>query len=126
MRPMQPAQFLTNGFEHDRERVRAGFWRKLRRLAWRLPFVEEAIAAWYCALDPTTPPRVKVILMAALAYFVLPSDAVPDFLVGFGFSDDAAVLLAALRSVAPHIHGRHRAKARAAMQRTDFTPEDTP
>src|SRR5262247_338723 len=76
------------------ERVRHDFWRKATRVAARLPFAEDLLAAYYCAFDQATPAHVKAALLGALAYFVLP------FL---GFADDAAVLLTALRMVAAHL-----------------------
>ena len=72
-------------------RVRKGFWITLAKAAEKIPFLEELVAAYYCALDPQTPSRVRAILLAALAYFVLPLDSIPDFIVGFGFTDDMAV-----------------------------------
>ena len=78
------------------ERVRAKFWRTVKKAARQVPFMEELVAGYYCALDNDTPPKVRGILLAALAYFVLPLDVVPDFLLGFGFTDDVAVLAAAL------------------------------
>src|SRR3546814_3525110 len=54
---------------------------------------EEAAAAWYCARDPETSMRVKATLLAALAYFVMPADFIPDFVAVFGFTDDATVLI---------------------------------
>lgn len=91
----------------------------MRRLTARTGFAREAAAAYYCALDPATPTRVRVILLGALAYFIMPADAVPDFVAGIGFTDDAAVLLAAWRAVAPKIRENHRERARAAMSRLD-------
>lgn len=100
----------------DERRVRRGFWAKMRRVAARTGFAREAVAAYYCAIDPATPTRVRVLLLSALAYFIMPADAIPDFLAGFGFTDDAAVLLAAWRAVAPEIRDRHRDRAQAALQ----------
>src|SRR5262249_46387939 len=55
----------------QRERtVRRDFWTALKEFAGRLPFVEDLVAAYYCALDPATPMRVRGILLAALAYFI--------------------------------------------------------
>jgi uncharacterized membrane protein YkvA (DUF1232 family) len=99
------------------ERVRRGFWRKARRVAARLPFAEDLLAAYYCAFDRATPVQVKAALVAALAYFVLPLDAVPDMLPVIGFTDDATVLLTALRMVAGHVRPEHRAAARVALAR---------
>lgn len=98
-------------------RVRAGFWKTVRKAIAAIPFIDEVIAAYYCALDPETPTAVRATLFAALAYFVLPFDMVPDFLLGFGFADDATVLLTAIGAVRRHIGERHRAAARAALGR---------
>jgi len=106
------------------ETVRRGFWTKLRASVARIGFAREAVAAYYCALDPATPTRVRAILLAALAYFIAPVDALPDFIAGLGFTDDAAVLMLAWRSVAEHIDERHRARAEAVLAGESFG-EDT-
>lgn len=91
------------------------FWRKLKRMAARIPFVEELLAAYYCAFDKDTPLSVKATLAAAIAYFVLPIDAIPDVLPVIGFTDDAAVLVTAVKLVADNIRPAHREAARSAM-----------
>jgi uncharacterized membrane protein YkvA (DUF1232 family) len=96
----------------DEARVRSGFWDKVRRNARRIPFLEDVVAAYYCAFDPQTPLHAKLILIGALAYFVLPVDAIPDFAVTLGFTDDAAVLYGALRSISNHLTEAHRRLAR--------------
>jgi uncharacterized membrane protein YkvA (DUF1232 family) len=101
----------------DEQRVRRGFWRKAGRVAARLPFAEDLLAAYFCAFDPATPFPVKAALMGALAYFVLPFDFVPDLLPFLGFADDAAVLFTALRMVAGNMRPEHREAARAALER---------
>lgn len=108
----------------DEKRVRRGFWAKMRRVAARTGFAREAVAAYYCALDPATPVRVRVVLLSALAYFIMPADAIPDFLAGFGFTDDAAVMIAAWRAVAPQIKDKHRDRAEAALQRLGDPPHE--
>jgi uncharacterized membrane protein YkvA (DUF1232 family) len=101
----------------DEDTVRRGFWVKLRRVGAALPFVEDLLAAYYCAFDRDTPLQVKAALIGALAYFVLPFDAIPDMLPVVGFTDDAAVLATAIRMVAGSITPAHRAAARAALAR---------
>jgi uncharacterized membrane protein YkvA (DUF1232 family) len=81
-----------------------------------VPFMDEVVAAYYCALDQNTPTRVRMTLMTALAYFVLPFDVIPDMLVGIGFTDDIAVLMAALTAVRTHITPAHRIAAREALR----------
>jgi uncharacterized membrane protein YkvA (DUF1232 family) len=104
-------------FERDRDSVRKNFWRKLKRVAAKIPFAEDLLAAYYCAFDRQTPRHVQAALIGALAYFILPFDFVPDFLPILGFTDDAAVLATALRLVASHITEDHREAARAALKR---------
>ncbi|MCV0394431.1 MAG: DUF1232 domain-containing protein [Rhizobiaceae bacterium] len=113
-------EFLKPGDDAENARraedVRKRFWSTARRAARHVPFMDEVVAAYYCALDERTPTRVRGTLLAALAYFVLPFDMVPDFLVGFGFTDDAAVLAAALAAIRTHITPGHREAARKALE----------
>ncbi len=106
---------MPRSIDEDKAIVEAGFEDKVRKTLGKVPFSTEAAAAWYAARDPATPVRVKAILLGALAYFVLPIDAVPDIIAGLGFTDDAAILFGAYRSLADHITGAHRARARAYL-----------
>lgn len=103
----------------DEARVRAGFWQKARATLGKVPFTEDAVAAFYCATDGTTPLAIRVTLFGALAYFVMPFDAIPDIFLGLGFTDDAAVLLAAFGAARLHITEAHRARARAWLRREE-------
>ncbi len=99
----------------DREETVRGFREKIRRFAGQIPFAKEAIAAWFCARDPATPSHVKAALVAALAYFVMPVDALPDFLPGLGFTDDAALFWAVWQLMKGYITEEHREKAARAL-----------
>jgi uncharacterized membrane protein YkvA (DUF1232 family) len=110
-----PQVSLPATIARNEKTVREGFWRKMARVAGRIPFAEEAAAAWFCTRDPETPLRVKATLLAALAYFVMPVDIVPDFIAGFGFTDDATVLMAAIGLVSSHLKPSHHAAARKAL-----------
>lgn len=70
------------------------FWKKVKRTAARLPFADKLVSSWYYATDAKTPKRTKMVLFGALAYFMMPLDAVPDLMVGAGYVDDGALLLA--------------------------------
>ena len=100
--------------ESDDGALRRSFWRKTRRVAAQIPFAEDLLAAYYCAFDRDTPLQVKATLVGAIAYFVLPIDAIPDVLPVLGFTDDAAVLATAIKLVAGHILPVHRDAARNA------------
>jgi uncharacterized membrane protein YkvA (DUF1232 family) len=95
--------------------VRKGFWPKMTKVLARIPFADNAVAAYYCAFDPQTPTRVRAILLAALAYFIMPIDVVPDMLIGIGFTDDMAVLATAYGLINKHIKQEHFDKAREKL-----------
>ncbi len=107
---------LRSFTERERE-VRREFWTKFKRFAARIPFAEDLVAAYYCALDPATPIRVRGMLLAALAYFILPIDFIPDILGGLGFADDMALLTAVIGLVSSHITSTHRAAAARALDK---------
>ena len=96
--------------------VREDFWTAIKQFIGRLPFVEDLVAAYYCALDPATPMRVRGMLLAALAYFIIRSRYRPLTWLwrGLAFTDDAAVLTA-LFGLASYIRPVHRAAAARAL-----------
>jgi uncharacterized membrane protein YkvA (DUF1232 family) len=114
---MSEREATWDQLKRDEERVRRGFWRKAKRVAAKLPFAQDLLAAYYCAFDHQTPLQVKAALIGALAYFVLPADAMPDVLPMLGYTDDALVLVTALRMVSGHIRDEHREAARQALGR---------
>lgn len=101
----------------NKDTVKRRFFPKLKRVLAHIPFAEQAVAAYYCAFDPATPLKAKAILIGALAYFILPVDMVPDAILGLGFTDDMAVLLAAFNVVRTHITQAHRDQARETINR---------
>jgi len=108
--------------DHDKLRadvalVNQGFWDKLRKTLGRVPFIEDALAAYYCATDGKTPIYVKAVLMGALAYFIVPIDVIPDFIPGLGFTDDAAILAAAISAVRSALRPEHFDAARAFLKK---------
>ncbi|MGI9354078.1 MAG: YkvA family protein [Rhizobiaceae bacterium] len=97
------------------DRVRQDFWPKFRSFAARLPFAEDVAAAWFCATDSEVPLRVRGTLIAALAYFIIPLDFVPDVLAFVGMTDDIAVLALAISTLGTNITEKHREQAREAL-----------
>lgn len=106
---------LPLALESNQRRTRAKLIPKLVRVAGRIPFADDLAAAYYCAIDGRTPLKAKAVLYAALAYFVLPTDVVPDVLAGMGFTDDATVLATALGVVGAHVKPRHKRAARRLL-----------
>ncbi|MEN6456666.1 MAG: YkvA family protein [Prolixibacteraceae bacterium] len=81
------------------------FRRKVRRVAKTAgsKVVYAALLLFYMMKDPQVPIKAKVAIMAALGYFILPADAVPDLLPLMGFSDDLGVLLFAISRIRAHL-----------------------
>ena len=98
-------------------RVRKGFWPKVVRTAARIPFADQLVSVWYAARDPETPLPAKGMMLGALAYFVLPTDAIPDIFAGIGFTDDAAVIAALVATLGANIKRRHRDQASDTLER---------
>jgi uncharacterized membrane protein YkvA (DUF1232 family) len=113
LRSEQPMALPVAYVPPDEKRL----WAKLRREVARIPFAEDVVAAYYCALDRDTPGYVRAVLFGALAYFLLPTDMVPDVLAGLGFTDDASVIAAAIAAVGRHLEPRHRDQARERLER---------
>ncbi|MGI9512811.1 MAG: YkvA family protein [Anderseniella sp.] len=102
--------------DRNEETVRKGFWSKLKRNLARVPMADQVVAAYYAALDPATPFRTKAMLLAALAYFIMPFDVVPDFVLGLGFTDDMTVLLTAFSLIRSHVTDNHLERARETVE----------
>ena len=101
--------------EKKQARIRAKFWPTVKKALRTIPFMDEVVAAYFAMLDPQTPMQARLILIGALAYFVLPFDLVPDIIFGVGFLDDASILAAAIASVRSSITDDHREAARQAL-----------
>lgn len=100
----------------DESRILSETMALLRRIARKIPFSEDVLALYYCARDPMTETRVKLIVLAALAYFIMPVDVVPDWMPLLGFTDDAAVIATAIATVKGAMTDLHRKKAREQLE----------
>ena len=109
-------------FRRDEATVLREFWGKFTRLAAQIPFAEDLLTVYYCALDRRTPTYVRIALFAALAYFIDPFDVVPDVLPIIGLSDDAAVLAGSIKLVWDNIKPEHRDAAHDALKRMTEQP----
>jgi uncharacterized membrane protein YkvA (DUF1232 family) len=95
----------------------AVFFHKIARCARRAgaEVIRLAVVLWVVLRDPATPRSSKAAILAALAYFVMPLDAIPDFLPGAGFVDDLAALGLALAAVEYLVMPDIEAKAEALL-----------
>jgi uncharacterized membrane protein YkvA (DUF1232 family) len=100
----------------DEAGVLKEFWERIKTLGRKLPFAESIVAAAYCATDPATPARVKLLVVGALAYFVMPIDGIPDILPLVGFTDDAAVIAATIAAIRAHMKDEHWERAKEFLK----------
>lgn len=69
--------------------------RKLNRFAHQLGIqvVYQVLNMYYLLIgESKVPLRIRLLVMAALGYFILPADLISDFIPVFGFSDDLSFL----------------------------------
>ena len=90
------------------------FWGKLGRAARSAGRVvlERAVTLYVILTDGATPLWAKAVVAGALGYFICPLDAIPDFIPGLGYLDDAAAMALVLtqldRFLTPEMHDRVR------------------
>lgn len=100
----------------DEKRAKANLFEKLARKAKVAgeALVEHTLCIFYAAQEPTTPMWAKTAGYAAIAYFVSPVDAIPDFLPG-GYADDLGVVVTAYASLTPYVTEEMRSRAKAVI-----------
>lgn len=94
-------------------------WTKLQRYARSAgrEVVEKALWLFYASQRPDVPRWAKLTIYGALAYFILPLDALPDFLPALGYGDDLAALTAALVTVASFVDDNVKERTRRQLAR---------
>ncbi|WP_424356707.1 YkvA family protein [Methanocella sp. MCL-LM] len=78
--------------------------------------VYHALLLWYIATKDSTPVPVKLLILGGLGYFIAPIEAIPDFLVGIGYGDDAALLMGIFSSVMMHMDDDSKSKAKVRVK----------
>jgi uncharacterized membrane protein YkvA (DUF1232 family) len=95
------------------------FWNKVSRHAKGAgrQAVEKALWLFYALQSPETPKWAKRVIYGALGYFIFPVDAIPDLAPLAGYTDDMAVMAAALATVAVYITDDVKRQAAEKLQR---------
>jgi len=93
------------------------FWSKIMKYGKKAgsSVVYAVLLLYYTLQKPEVPKRVKVVIIGALGYFILPIDAIPDFAVGLGFTDDLGAIGFALIQVAMYIDQDVKKKAKEKL-----------
>lgn|SRR5574341_1062201 len=104
--------------DHAKHYTESSFWKKSGRVANRAgrEVIEKALWLYLAMRKKDCPAWARTVIVGALGYFILPFDAIPDFLPAVGFSDDLGVLAGAVAAVAAQIDGEVKAKAEEQLK----------
>lgn len=89
------------------------FLNKLSHSAGRLAngLLTKVLTLWFTLRDSDTPTWAKTVILGTLGYFIMPMDAIPDFLPMIGYSDDLTALISASAMIWANIKPEHIEKA---------------
>ncbi|MCW8804316.1 MAG: YkvA family protein [Ignavibacteriaceae bacterium] len=79
------------------EYVDENLWGKLEKSGKRISFAKDILALYSYLKDPLVKWYRKAIVVAALVYFIVPIDTIPDLTPFFGYLDDLGVITALLK-----------------------------
>ena len=77
--------------------VDENLWGKLEKSGRKISFAKDILALYRYMKDPLVKWYRKAIVVAALIYFIVPIDAIPDITPLFGYLDDLGVITALLK-----------------------------
>jgi uncharacterized membrane protein YkvA (DUF1232 family) len=83
--------------KEDEEYVDENLWAKLEKDGKKISFARDIVALYNFMKDPLVRWHRKAIVIAALIYFIMPIDTIPDLTPFFGYLDDLGVITALLK-----------------------------
>ena len=78
---------------------------------------QPALEGFELLMDNSTPPQVRISIMGALTYLILPVDLIPDFIPASGFSDDLVALTAVISLWQHHITPEMKFRAKCKLEK---------
>jgi len=98
--------------DYDEEKVQKkidyvdeNLWGKLEHSGRRISFAKDILALYRYMKDPLIRWYRKAIVVAALVYFIVPIDTIPDITPLFGYLDDLGVITALLKYLGSELMG---------------------
>ena len=86
-----------NDYQEKEKFVEENLWGKLEKSGKRISFAKDILALYRYMKDPLVKWYRKAIVVAALIYFIVPIDSIPDITPLFGYLDDLGVITALLK-----------------------------
>ena len=93
-----------------------GILKKILLRAGRV-IAQPALEGFELIMDNSTPPQVRLSIMGALTYLIVPFDLIPDFIPASGFSDDLVALTAVISLWQHHITPEIKFRARSKLDK---------
>ena len=78
---------------------------------------QPALEGFELILDNSTPPQVRISIIGALTYLIVPVDLIPDFIPASGFSDDLVALTAVISLWQHHITPEMKFRAKCKLEK---------
>lgn len=100
-------------FEKNVEYIEDKFPDKVSKNKKRISFAEDVVALYRYMKDDSVNWYRKLIVVAALVYFISPLDTIPDFAPLVGYLDDLGVIMAALKYIGTEIKPYYRVSTAA-------------
>jgi len=97
----QEAEFIADRFEE-----------KMLKVGRRIRFATDLVALYRYMMDPEVHWARKSVVAAALIYFIVPFDSIPDFAPAVGFLDDVGVIAAAVTYLGSQLKAYYPAEQR--------------
>ena len=96
--------------------VDEGVLKKILLRAGRV-IAQPALEGFELIIDNSTPPQVRISIMGALTYLIVPVDLIPDFIPASGFSDDLVALTAVISLWQHHITPEIKFRAKSKLDK---------
>ena len=90
--------------------------RKILLTAGRI-IAQPALEGFELIMDKSTPPQVRISMIGALTYLIVPIDLIPDFIPASGFSDDLVALTAVISLWQHHITPEMKFRAKCKLDK---------
>lgn len=94
------------------EYVEDNLWAKLEKSGKRISFAKDIVALYNFMKDPFVRWHRKAIVVAAIIYFIVPLDTIPDLTPFFGYLDDLGVITALLKYLGSELKSYYPAEFR--------------
>tara|TARA_Y100001968_G_scaffold98646_1_gene88707 strand:- start:2274 stop:2657 length:384 start_codon:yes stop_codon:yes gene_type:complete len=76
-----------------------------------------ALEGFEMIIDNSTPPQVRISIIGALTYLIVPIDLIPDFIPASGFSDDLVALTAVISLWQHHMTPEIKYRAKCKLDK---------